>query len=80
ALPVVSGARGEPTPQSQIRLTSVALTDTLSLADDRLRITAGLRRQQVYSHSLVDATQTSNKTAISPVLGVVVKPVQNVSL
>lgn len=80
ALPAVTGARGAPTPQSQIRLTSVALTDTLSMMDERLRITAGLRRQQVYSHSLADATQTSNKTAISPVLGVVVKPVQNVSL
>lgn len=80
ALVAITGARGQPTPQSQVRLTSLALTDTLSLADDRLRFIVGLRRQQVYSHSLVDATQTSNKTAISPVLGVVVKPVQNVSL
>ncbi|WP_175342758.1 TonB-dependent receptor [Herbaspirillum sp. C9C3] len=80
ALAAITGARGQPTPQSQVRLTSLALTDTLSLADDRLRFIVGLRRQQVYSHSLVDATQTSNKTAISPVLGVVVKPVQNVSL
>lgn len=80
ALPAVSGARGEPSPQSQQRLTSVALTDTLSLLDDRLRLIGGLRRQQVYSHSLTDASQTSNKTAISPVLGVVVKPMERVSL
>ncbi|MCA1326282.1 TonB-dependent receptor [Herbaspirillum sp. alder98] len=80
ALPSPTMARTQATPQSQLRLTSFALTDTLSFADDRLRLIAGLRRQQVYSHSLLSAAQTSNKTAISPVLGVVVKPVENLSL
>ncbi len=70
----ITFARGEPTPQSQTRLTSFAVTDTLSLVDDHLRLIAGLRRQQVYNHSLTSATQTSNKVGYSPVLGVVVKP------
>jgi len=80
ALPAVTAARGQPSPQSQTRLTSLALTDTLSMLDDRLRLIGGLRRQQVYNHSLVSASQTSNQTAISPVLGVVVKPIENLSL
>jgi iron complex outermembrane receptor protein len=79
-LATITAPRGGVTPSSQTRLTSFALTDTLSFADDRLRLIAGLRRQQVYSHSLTSASQTSNKTAISPVLGVVVKPVESLSL
>jgi iron complex outermembrane receptor protein len=79
-LPAMTGVRGDPTPRSQQRLTSLALTDTMSLLNDRLIFIAGLRHQQVYTHSLTDATQTSNKTAISPVVAVVVKPVENLSL
>jgi len=80
SLGALNFARTEPIPQSQTRLTSFALTDTLSMLDDRLRLIAGLRRQQVYNHSLVTASQTSNKTAVSPVLGVVAKPLENLSL
>lgn len=80
ALPSVTGSRDQMIPQNQIRLTSLALTDTLSLIDDRLRLIGGLRRQQVYTLNLTDATQTSNKTAISPVLGVVVRPIENMSV
>ena len=79
-LGAISFARGTETPQNQVRLTSFALTDTVQIFDDRLRISAGLRRQQIYTHSLVSASQTSNKTAISPVLAVVVKPLENLSL
>ncbi|MFJ3056170.1 TonB-dependent receptor [Herbaspirillum sp. NPDC087042] len=79
ALSAVTAARGQPTPQSQTRLTGVALTDTLSLLDGRLLLTGGLRRQQVYSHSLTGGS-SSNKTGYSPVLGVVVKPLENLSL
>lgn len=80
ALPAVTINRGQATPQSQIRLTSLALTDTLSFADDRLRLIGGLRRQQVYTHTFAVVPQNSNKTAISPVVGVVVKPIENLSL
>ncbi|MFL9924102.1 TonB-dependent siderophore receptor [Herbaspirillum lusitanum] len=80
ALGALNFVRGEPSPQSQTRLTSLALTDTLSMLDDRLRLTVGLRRQQVYNHGLTTGSQTSNKTAISPVAAVVVKPVENLSL
>lgn len=80
SLAPTTGSRDAMTPQSHTRLTSLALTDTLSFADDRVRIIGGLRRQQVYTESLTDSSQTSNKTAISPVLAVLVKPIQNLSL
>ena len=80
ALPDVTLARGTATPVSQQRLTSFAVTDTLSFAYDRVRLIGGLRRQQVYVHGLTALASTSNKTAISPVLGLVVKPVENLSL
>lgn len=73
-------SRGDMTPQNQVRLTSLAVTDTMSMFNDRLRIIGGLRRQQIYQHSLTDDTQTSNKTGYSPVLAVVVKPLENLSL
>ncbi|QDD63166.1 TonB-dependent siderophore receptor [Herbaspirillum seropedicae] len=75
----VTAARGEPLPQSQTRLSGLALTDTLSIADGRLLLTGGLRRQQVYSNSF-STRSSSNKIGYSPVLGVVVKPLENLSL
>lgn len=79
-LAATTGSRDAMTPQSQMRLSSLAVTDTMSVLDDRVRVIAGLRRQQIYQHSLTDATQTSNNTAVTPVVAVVVKPVNNVSL
>jgi iron complex outermembrane receptor protein len=79
-LPPVTINRGQPTPQSQTRLTSVALTDTLSFADDRLRLIGGLRRQQVYTHTFAAISQNTNKSAVSPVLAVIVKPIENMSV
>jgi len=79
-LPAVTINRGQPTPQSQTRLTSFALTDTLSFADDRLRLIGGLRRQQVYTHTFAATPQNSNKSAVSPVLAVIVKPIGNMSV
>lgn len=80
ALDAVDAARTTVTPQNQTRLTSLALTDTLSMLNDSLRLIGGLRRQQVYTRSLTSDSSTSNKTAISPVLGVVVKPLESLSL
>ncbi|EJN00342.1 TonB-dependent siderophore receptor, partial [Herbaspirillum sp. YR522] len=79
-LATITANRAGVSPTTQTRLTSVAITDTLSFADDRLRLIAGLRRQQVYTHGLAASPTSTNKTGISPVLGVVVKPVENLSL
>ena len=64
-------------------LQGLALADTLSLWDDRLLVTLGLRRQQVDSDNF-DATGvrtgTYGQSATTPMAGVVVKPWQGVSL
>lgn len=63
---------------SETTLSSLALVDTLSLLDDRLRITVGLRNQNVkttnYNASTGAATAKYDKSAVTPALGVVVKP------
>ncbi|MGT2506125.1 TonB-dependent siderophore receptor [Cupriavidus basilensis] len=59
-------------------LTSIALADTLSFARDRVLLTAGLRAQRVQTRSFSTTTglQTADydKSALTPALGLVVKP------
>ena len=60
-----------------VTLSSLALMDTLSLLDDRLKLTLGLRSQRVQTTSYNSAGATTasyDKSAISPAVGVVVKP------
>jgi iron complex outermembrane receptor protein len=66
-------------------LTSVALADTLSFAEDRIQLTLGARRQQVESQNYNIGTGTKagdgyDDHAVTPVAGIVVKPWQRVSL
>lgn len=83
-LPPVTAYRGAPQKASKTELSSYALTDTLSFADDRLMITGGLRNQRValdnYSTATGARTSSYDESAISPVAGIVFKPVSNVSL
>jgi|AGTN01.3.fsa_nt_gi TonB-dependent siderophore receptor len=64
-------------------LSSLALTDTLSFLDERVQVTLGVRHQTVnskyYDASGVE-TSEYDKDVITPAVGVVVKPVQEVSL
>jgi iron complex outermembrane receptor protein len=84
ALPDITAHRGAPSKASNTELSSLALTDTLSFADDRLLITGGLRRQQVvldnYSTATGARTSSYDEDAISPLAGIVFKPISNVSL
>lgn len=60
-----------------VTLSSLALMDTLSLLDDRLKLTLGLRSQRVQTTSYNSAGATTasyDKSAVSPAVGVVVKP------
>lgn len=64
---------------------SVALVDTMSFMEDKLRITAGVRNQNVesrtYSATTGATTAVYDKSAVTPAVGVVVKPwAANVSL
>ncbi len=72
-------------PYNETTLTSYAVADTLGFLDDRLKVTLGLRRQQVELRDFdyTDGTPLSepyDETEITPVAGVVVKPWQQVSL
>ncbi len=82
---LVGGDLDNPFPISRSRLTSAFASDTLGLFDDRLLITAGLRLQEIrvksynyYNGGLLDGVY--RESAVTPVIGVVVKPAPGVSL
>ncbi len=84
--PIPPGPTERPSPQraSQTTLTSYAISDTLSFAQDRLLLTVGARHQTVDVDSYDTATGARTggyrASAISPVAGVVFKPLDYVSL
>ena len=83
--PSTAGIGNPLRPYLDTKLTSLALADTLSFMDDRLRVTLGLRRQQVagqdYDFSTGQASGAYyDESATTPVAGVVYKLQPNVSL
>jgi iron complex outermembrane receptor protein len=73
-----------PFPISRTRVSSVFASDTVSLWDDRVLITGGLRLQQISTkaYSYFDGAQYDGykEDAVTPVVGVVIKPVEGLSL
>ncbi|SDO19407.1 iron complex outermembrane recepter protein [Rhodoferax sp. OV413] len=69
---------------SETHLTGVALADTLSILDKRVQLTLGLRHQKIESDNFSETTGATTsqyaKSATTPMLGLVVKPWQNISL
>lgn len=68
---------------SESDLSGVALSDTLSMLDDRFQLTLGVRRQNIESRNYSATGAVSSKyddSATTPLVGVVVKPWDNVSL
>lgn len=69
---------------SETTLSGIALADTLSLLDERLQFMLGARQQQVKSDNFNTTTSavtsSYDKRAVTPLLGVVVKPWEKVSL
>lgn len=78
------GNMQNPFPVSRVRLMSAFASDTIGLWDDRILLTGGLRLQQIIAktYSNVTGLQTADyhKDAITPVVGLVIKPVQGLSL
>ncbi|WP_420142695.1 TonB-dependent receptor [Sphingomonas sp.] len=74
----------DPFPISRTRLTSAFASDTIGLWDDRILLTAGLRLQTIrtksYSAVTGQLTDTYDEDAVTPVFGLIVKPVSGVSL
>ncbi|EJN10147.1 TonB-dependent receptor [Herbaspirillum sp. YR522] len=83
-LPPITDARTAPRKAYGMVLTSLTLTDTLSMLDDRLRLFVGARRQQVRydSYDTQSGLQESayQASALSPLLGVVLKPADDLAL
>jgi iron complex outermembrane receptor protein len=86
-LPDITAFRNDPQKSGEIRQYSTAIADTLSLLDDKLMLTLGLRKQTLAQESFTvggvnNGLRTGNykSDAVTPLLGIVVKPVSNVSL
>jgi iron complex outermembrane receptor protein len=83
-LPAITAPRTDAKKASDTELTSFAVTDTLSFFDDRILLTGGLRHQRValdnFSTSTGARLNSYDESAISPLAGLVIKPVSNVSL
>ena len=66
---------------SESELSGVALADTLSVLDERLQVTLGLRRQNIQSDNYnTVATPSYDKSKTTPLFGVVAKPWDHVAL
>ncbi|WP_166217471.1 TonB-dependent receptor [Pseudomonas atagonensis] len=68
---------------SESDLSGVALTDTMSMLEDRFQLTLGVRRQDIESRNYNASGAVSSKykdNATTPLVGVVVKPWEDVSL
>lgn len=83
-LPSINADRVNPRKASDTTLSSVAVADTLSFADDRVLLTVGARRQSVqldnYNQTTGATTSSYDRSAVSPLAGIVFKPLSNVSL
>lgn len=82
--PLLATAPADALPDSWTRMTSFAVADTASFLKDRVLLTVGLRHQGVdyktYSAATGHEASNYDATAITPVFGVVVKPLDNLSL
>lgn len=69
---------------SDSQLTGLSIADTLSVLDERILLTLGVRRQGVeannYNSKLGTPLNSYDKGATTPVVGLVVRPLDNVSL
>ncbi|WP_176079980.1 TonB-dependent receptor [Paraburkholderia tropica] len=83
-LPAMTTARGDMQRSSQTRLNSQQVIDTMSFFNDRLLITGGFRRQTIgldnYNTSTGARTSTLDQQAITPLAGIVIKPLSNISV
>ncbi|PWD63330.1 TonB-dependent siderophore receptor [Pectobacterium parmentieri] len=80
------GDMDSPKIRNRMQNWGLALSDTLSVLDDNVRFTAGLRRQEIlirnYEYTGIESGTGGrfDRTKVSPVYGIVVKPWEHVSL
>ncbi|RZI73078.1 MAG: TonB-dependent receptor [Variovorax sp.] len=78
------GDMNNPLVQARYRSKSVAIADTMSMWDDRVLVTLGLRRQNIesktYSYTTGQFSSGYESARTTPVIGLVVKPTREISL
>ncbi|MGK5073321.1 TonB-dependent receptor [Janthinobacterium sp. ZB1P44] len=78
------GVMSDPRLTQKTILSSYAVADTMAFLDDRLLLTVGLRRQQIrdaaYAYGTAVQYSSYDKSATTPVAGIVYKAGKNVSL
>jgi iron complex outermembrane recepter protein len=83
-LPAITALRADPRKNAETTLTSVAVADTMSFLNDTVLVTLGARHQMVkqdaFSTTSGALTTSYDAAATTPLAGVVIKPVNNVSL
>ena len=81
---LVGGDLDDPFPIARTRLFSAFASDTMGLWEDRILLTGGLRLQRIdvesYSYFSGDLDTEYRENAVTPVAGLVVKPVRGLSL
>ncbi|QEI04879.1 TonB-dependent siderophore receptor [Pigmentiphaga aceris] len=78
-LPAINFQRGSPSKTAELEQYSVALADTMSFFDDRFLVTAGLRDQTINQKS-VNGSVGYKDSAVTPLLGLVFKPIRDTSV
>jgi len=82
--PVFAGDPGDPRKTSETRVSSTGIADTLSILNERVQLTAGIRYQEVeagaFNTTTGAKTSSYESNAWTPALGLIVKPWGNVSL
>lgn len=83
---VVNGWLANPLLVQKTELSSVALADTMAFAGDQVLLTIGARHQTIkdkgydYTTGALDTRSEYDKSAVTPVAGLVVKATKNLSL
>ena len=84
AMTLFGGNLADPTRVGETRLNSFAIGDTLTMLDERLRLTVGVRRQSIeqssYDYNTGAQTDHYKKSATTPMLGLVFKTSENTSV
>ena len=83
-LPAMTVAREAPGKSSQTNQSSTAIADTMSFINDRVLLTLGVRHQTMEQENFNPANGVSTshykKSAVTPLAGLVFKPMKNVSV
>jgi iron complex outermembrane receptor protein len=79
-----AGDLDDPNPANRTRLTSFFVSDTLGAFDDKVQLTLGLRRQQIFfrSYDVTAGGELSRykESATTPVIGLVIRPSERFSI